>query len=81
MFSMCSELTPRDRIPDTRIPQLMQTCQGDRNGFQHRKGLTLGPQQSAVDVFSFFGGYLKLKMQLVHHYHSFRILCFLMALI
>ena len=24
MFSMCSELTPRTRIPDTRIPQLMQ---------------------------------------------------------
>ena len=24
MFSMCSELTPRARIPDTRIPQLMQ---------------------------------------------------------
>ena len=26
MFSMCSELTPRARIPDTRIPQQMQTC-------------------------------------------------------
>ena len=26
MFSMCSELTPRARIPDTRIPQLMQPC-------------------------------------------------------
>ena len=24
MFSMCSKLTPRARIPDTRIPQLMQ---------------------------------------------------------
>ena len=24
---MCSELTPRARIPDTRIPQLMQPCQ------------------------------------------------------
>ena len=24
MFSMCSELTPRPRIPDTGIPQLMQ---------------------------------------------------------
>ena len=24
MFSMCSELTPRARILDTRIPQLMQ---------------------------------------------------------
>ena len=24
MFSMCSELTPRAPIPDTRIPQLMQ---------------------------------------------------------
>ena len=24
MFSMCSELTPRARIADTRIPQLMQ---------------------------------------------------------
>ena len=30
MFSMCSELTPRARIPDTRIPQLMQPC-NDRN--------------------------------------------------
>ena len=28
MFSMCSELTPRARIPDTRIPQLMQPCHG-----------------------------------------------------
>ena len=27
MFSMCSELTPRARIPDTRIPQLMQPWQ------------------------------------------------------
>ena len=26
MFSMCSEFTPRARIPDTRIPQLMQPC-------------------------------------------------------
>ena len=26
MFSMCSELTPRVRIPDTRIPQDMQPC-------------------------------------------------------
>ena len=26
MFTMCSELTPRARIPDTRIPQLMQPC-------------------------------------------------------
>ena len=26
MFSMCSEHTPRARIPDTRIPQLMQPC-------------------------------------------------------
>ena len=24
MFSICSELTPRAPIPDTRIPQLMQ---------------------------------------------------------
>ena len=29
MFSMCSELTPRARIPDTRIPQLMQPCHDD----------------------------------------------------
>ena len=26
MFSMCSELTPRAHILDTRIPQLMQPC-------------------------------------------------------
>ena len=26
MFSMCSELTPRARIPDSRIPQFMQPC-------------------------------------------------------
>ena len=26
MFSMCSELTPRAPIPDTRIPQVMQPC-------------------------------------------------------
>ena len=29
MFSMCSKLTPRARILDTRIPQLMQPCSGD----------------------------------------------------
>ena len=29
MFSMYSELTPRARIPDTRIPQLMQPCPSD----------------------------------------------------
>ena len=28
MFSMCSELTPRARIQDTRIPQLVQPWQG-----------------------------------------------------
>ena len=28
MFSICSELTPRTRILDTRIPQLMQPCCG-----------------------------------------------------
>ena len=27
MFSMCSEFTPRARIPDSRIPQLMQPCE------------------------------------------------------
>ena len=26
MFSMCFELTPRARMPDTRIPQFMQPC-------------------------------------------------------
>ena len=26
MFSMCSELSPRASIPDTRIPQFMQPC-------------------------------------------------------
>ena len=29
MFSMCSELTPRARIPDTRIPQFMQPYSKD----------------------------------------------------
>ena len=29
MFSMCSELTPRARNPDIRIPQLMQPCVND----------------------------------------------------
>ena len=28
MFPVCSELTPRARIPDTRIPQLMQPWLG-----------------------------------------------------
>ena len=32
MFSMCSKLTPRARIPDTRIPQLMQPWSSDDNG-------------------------------------------------
>ena len=31
MFSMCSLLTPSARIPDTRIPQLMQPCFTERN--------------------------------------------------
>ena len=30
MFSMCSELTPRAPIPDTRIPQLMQPWGGGK---------------------------------------------------
>ena len=29
MFSMCSKFTPRARIPNTRIPQLMQPCVND----------------------------------------------------
>ena len=33
MFSMCSELTPRARILDTRIPQLMQPCSGNVASF------------------------------------------------
>ena len=32
MFSMCSEFTPRARILDTRIPQLMQPCAYGRKG-------------------------------------------------
>ena len=32
MFSMCSELTLRARIPDTRIPQVMQPCR--QTGFK-----------------------------------------------
>ena len=32
MFSMCSELTPRAHIPDTRIPQLMQPWEQDGLG-------------------------------------------------
>ena len=31
---MCSELTPRARIPDTRIPQLMQPCPWDAEQVQ-----------------------------------------------
>ena len=31
MFSMCSELTPRAHIPDTRIPQLMQPWPNDNH--------------------------------------------------
>ena len=30
MFSMCSELTPRARIPDTNLPQFMQPCRTER---------------------------------------------------
>ena len=43
MFSMCSELTPRARIPDTRIPQLMQPCADDygcKNGGDEAKTLS-----------------------------------------
>ena len=35
MFSMCSELTPRGRIPDTRIPQLMQPCHYHHHPHHH----------------------------------------------
>ena len=30
MFSMCSELTPRAPIPDSRIAQFMQPCLEDK---------------------------------------------------
>ena len=33
---MCSELTPRARIPDTRIPQLMQPCCQGKNQINQR---------------------------------------------
>ena len=36
MFSMCSELTQRARIPDTRIPQFMQPWAGRRHMHQDR---------------------------------------------
>ena len=34
---MCSELTPRAPIPDTRIPQLMQPCFTDRRTSKPKK--------------------------------------------
>ena len=41
MFSMCSELTPRARILDTRIPQLMQPWQGVKFIRAGRGGVTV----------------------------------------
>ena len=38
MFSMCSELTPRAPIPDTRIPQLMQPWSYDCPAILQRGG-------------------------------------------
>ena len=42
MFSLCSELTPRARIPDTRIPQLMQPCHKVYNNDFYRFQMEIG---------------------------------------
>ena len=57
MFSMCSELTPRAHIPDTRIPQLMQPCpRVSKQGV----GVATPPQTLNIS-----GGGLQLEM--VYH--------------
>ena len=50
MFSMCSELTPRARIPDTRIPQLMQPCRSWWGGTALWQLIAHGEQ--LVDIFT-----------------------------
>ena len=41
MFSMCSELTPRARIPDTRIPQFMQPWSSSPYNHHHHHVITI----------------------------------------
>ena len=54
MFSMCSELTPRARILDTRIPQLMQPWSRCKQGehllmFTFRAGVEPGDLLTLVN--------------------------------
>ena len=61
MFSMCSKLTPRARIPDTRIPQLMQPCNSGAPKPSHRGLPSLyleanGPHLSIQDAQFYLKG-------------------------
>ena len=49
MFSMCSELTPRARIPDIRLPQLMQPCLG-----MCKKQVFFGPKHQFKPFLVYF---------------------------
>jgi hypothetical protein len=51
---MCSELTPHARIPDTRIPQLMQPCTHFWSFFNCRNLRSFGEDQ--MDPTSAVGG-------------------------
>ena len=50
---MCSELTPRAPIPDTRIPQLMQPC---LHGFPDKSNRfqLLGKKERSVSLYEHF---------------------------
>ena len=70
MFSMCSELTPRARIPDTRIPQLMRPC--STVSF-------LSMHICSILYFNFFDAVVSFQKQIVsvrHGYsHNYHISC------
>ena len=54
MFSMCSELTPRARILDTRIPQLMQPCPTHRAERLFLAKVHLAPSHQKLNMFQIF---------------------------
>ena len=63
MFSMCSKLTPRARIPETRITQFMQPC------FEHdlrRLDQAQSQQETTKKLISGHKGCLILVIEPVH---------------
>ena len=64
MFSMCSEHTPRARIPDTRIPQLMQPW--SRVSFQISSKIAIHLFEK---IIKYIGGWNIEQMLLDYDYH------------